>query len=50
MRLLIDRALSISPWRWVGPAAPSEVPDMWDHIWFLKESDKNFATGITVCG
>ena len=23
---------------------------MWDHIWFLKEADKNFATGIVVRG
>ena len=26
------------------------LPGMWDHIWFLKEADKNFATGIVVRG
>ena len=30
--------------------APAKVPGSWDHIWFLKEADKNFATGIVVAG
>ena len=59
-RLIVPLGLTVPTWfvrdgRWVGEPAPATLGDdekqrFWDHVWFAKESDKNFATGIVVRG
>ena len=58
-RLIVPLGLTAPTWfvrdgAWVGEAAPARAsdayPHVWDHVWFMKETDKNFGTGIIVRG